>query len=452
MNFILKCTLFFLPLFAQTVDVSKEQALQGPAWMQEGVIYSLFVRDFSPTGDFDGVTEKLTDLKQLGVTIVWLLPIHPIGKQNKKGSLGSPFSIQDYYAIDPAYGTKADLKKLIQKAHELGLKVIIDAVLNHTAWDSILMKNPQFYKRNAQNQITSPLPDWSDVAALNYSNPKVRSYMIDMLKYWLKEFDLDGFRFDAASFIPLDFWEQVRGELHQVKSDILMLGEEDQPEALVKAFDLDYDWRLEEVLNDVMTNGAPATKSLQSVLAHEKEIFPQNAWHLRFLDNHDKKRAITRFGEKGTLAASLFIFTLRGVPLLYNGMEVGNPSESTGPALFEKLPIFWKSKEIRPEFLYFYQQVIVLRKNHPALREGETVWLTNSAPSRVVTYLRKTDQEELLIAINLSNRPFTGTVDIENGKEFEDLTSALTSAPLENQTPSPILSLKAWEYRVFKTR
>jgi cyclomaltodextrinase len=316
-----------------------DEALQGPAWAREGVIYSVFPRVFSPTGDLPGVTAKVEELHQLGVTTLWLLPIHPIGEEKRKGTLGSPYSIRDYYAIDPAYGTKEDFKRLVARAHQVGMKIIMDAVLNHTAWDSVLMKYPAFYLHK-DGEIIPPVEDWSDVAALNYQNPDVRAYMIKMLKYWVQEFNIDGFRFDAASMIPLDFWEEVRTELHQIKPDIFLLGEEDVPEALVKAFDMDYAWKFEAALTDILMKGASATPTLKAALEEERVTFPRRSWHLRFSDNHDKERAVVRFGKEAALAASALIFTLDGIPLLYNGMEVGSSAESHPPALFDKVPIF----------------------------------------------------------------------------------------------------------------
>lgn len=434
---------------ASAVDYAKEQALQGPKWVGDGVVYSVFPRNFSPDGTLNGVTEGLENIKNLGATIVWLMPIQSLGQKLKKGTIGSPYAIHDYYAVNPDYGSKDDLKKLVSRAHQLGLKVILDAVVNHTAWDSVLMKNPKFYKHDANGRIMPPMPEWSDVAALDYSNQAVRVYILDMLKYWLKEFDIDGYRFDAASLVPMDFWKEVRRELLRVKSDIMLLGEEDLPEGLAVAFDVDYAWDFEAALNDVMTNGAPATETLQTVLNKEKSTFPRGSLHLRFSDNHDKKRAIARFSEKGALAASALIFTLDGVPLIYNGMEVGDTSESTDPALFEKIPIFWKTAQIRPEFASFYPMIIALRKQHPSLRDGEMEWLKNSDESRIATYVRRNKEEGFLIAINFSNRPFEGTVETDGGK-YQDLTPSLTSTPIKDGTTAfPALSLKPFEFRIY---
>src|SRR6476659_8377048 len=224
-------------------DVSKEPARTTRDWVRDGVIYEIYPRAFSAEGNFKGVTARLDNLKQLGVTILWLMPIHPIGQEKKKGTIGSPYAVRDYYAINPDYGTKQDLQQLISEAHRRGMKVIIDIVANHTSWDSVLMKHPEFYKHDAKGNITYPY-DWFDIAALNYESQQLRRYMTDMLKHWIREFDLDGFRCDVAGEVPTDFWENARRELEQIKPDIVMLAEAHKAELSVNAFDLDYSWPL----------------------------------------------------------------------------------------------------------------------------------------------------------------------------------------------------------------
>ncbi|MDX6558015.1 MAG: cyclomaltodextrinase / maltogenic alpha-amylase / neopullulanase, partial [Blastocatellia bacterium] len=216
-NLAVLCLAFSLPIgvaFAQTPprDFSKEAARPAHDWVRDAVIYEVYERDFSAEGNFKGITAQLDRLKALGVTIVWLMPIHPIGQEKKKGTIGSPYAVRDYYGINPDYGTKDDLKKLIAEAHRRGMKVIIDIVANHTAWDSVLMKHPDWYKHDASGKITYPY-DWFDIAALNYNSAELRRYMTDMLKYWIHEFDLDGFRCDVAGEVPTDFWENARAEL-----------------------------------------------------------------------------------------------------------------------------------------------------------------------------------------------------------------------------------------------
>jgi len=441
-------------------DFSKETARRTPAWVRDGVVYEIFPRNFSPQGNFDGVTAELDRLKQLGVDILWLMPIHPTGRERAKGTIGSPYAVRDYYAVNPDYGTPADFKRLVSEAHRRGLKVIIDIVANHTSWDSVLIGKPDFYTRDAAGKIIPPVADWADVADLNYDNPTLRAYMTDVLKFWLREYDLDGFRCDVAGMVPTDFWEAARAELERVKPDIFLLAEWHEPELLIKAFDADYSWPLHHAMSDVLMGTQPATR-VRAAWEEERAKWPRGALHLRFSDNHDERRAIARFGERAALAASALMFTLDGLPLVYNGMEVGDTTESGAPALFERLPIFWRIAERRPEFPRFYKQIIELRRGSLALRRGALEWLRNSDEARVVTYLRRAGEEEMLIAINFSNRPFAGTVEFAFGAAFADVTPDL-APPLPPDAPAPehrprartvglpALALDAWGYRIFR--
>jgi glycosidase len=377
-------------------------------WVRDGVIYEIYPRAFSQQGNFNAITARLDELKDLGVTILWLMPIHQIGQEKKKGTIGSPYAVRDYYGINPDYGTADDLKKLVREAHARGLKVIIDIVANHTSWDSVLMKHPEFYKRDAEGRITYPY-DWYDIAALNYGNQELRRYMTDMLKHWIREFDLDGFRCDVAGEVPTDFWENARRELEQIKPDIVMLAEAHKAELSVSAFDLDYSWPLHSALTNILQHGARAS-DLRVEWEKEVKAWPKGALHMRFSDNHDERRAIARFGEPAALAASAFVFTLDGVPMIYNGMEVGDTTESGAPALFEKLPIFWAIAERRKEFPVFYKNIMALRRASAALRRGTLKWVRNSDESRVVSFVRRAGNEKVLVAINFSNRPFLGSV------------------------------------------
>src|SRR5215510_3975881 len=417
---------FVLALSAVANLVAQQPARPVRDWVRDGVIYEIYPRAFSEKGDLNAITARLDDLKKLGVTILWLMPIHPIGQEKKKGTIGSPYAVRDYYAINPDYGTADDLKRLIREAHARGLKVIIDIVANHTSWDSVLMKHPEYYKRDAQGNITYP-HDWYDIAALNYNNQQLRRYMTDMLKHWLREFDLDGFRCDVAGEVPTDFWENARRELEQIKPDIVMLAEAHKAELQVNAFDLDYSWPLHTALTNVL-QGRGRVSDLRAEWEKEVKEWPKGALHMRFSDNHDERRAIARFGEQGALAASTFVFTLDGVPMIYNGMEVGDTTESGAPALFEKLPIFWSIAERRPEFPKFYKQMIAMRKASVALRRGTLEWLRNSDEARVVTFVRRAGNDKVLVAINLSSRPFSGSVGNES------------------------LSLEAWGYRIIQKK
>ena len=440
-------------------EVSKAQARPSREWVRDGVVYEIYPRAFSSQGNFNGITARLDNLQDLGVNILWLMPIHPIGQEKKKGTIGSPYAVRDYYGINPDYGTKEDFKNLITEAHRRGMKVIIDIVANHTSWDSVMMKWPEFYEHDASGRITYP-HDWSDVAELNYGNRQLRQYMTDMLKYWIREFDLDGFRCDVAEEVPTDFWENARTELEQIKPDIVMLAEGHKAELLLKAFDFDYSWPIHSALTNLV-QGRGRASDLRAEWDKEFSEWPRGSLHLRFSDNHDERRAIARFGEPGALASSALMFTLDGVPLLYNGMEVGDTTESGAPALFEKLPIFWPIAERRPEFPRFYKQMMELRRSSNALRRGTLEWLPNSDESRVLTYLRRTKGEEVLVTINLSNRPFAGAVKSTALQGFVDVTPEV-GAPLPPDAPAPAraarkrtvelpaLTLDAWGYRIFR--
>jgi glycosidase len=318
-------------------------------------------------------------------------------------------------------------------------------VANHTSWDSVMMAHPEFYKRDANGKPLPPVPDWSDVAGLNYDNPKLRDYMIDMMKHWLKECDVDGFRCDVAYMVPTDFWEQARAELQKQKPDIMMLAEADKPELLVKAFDIDYSWPLLATMNQVLINGASAS-SIRSSWEQSNRQFPQGALHMRITDDHDEPRAVARFGIRGALAASALMFTLDGVPLIYNGMEVGDATESGDPALFEKLPIFWHPKD-RPQTWETYRSLIDLRKRYPAFREGRVAWLPNSDGASFVTFMRADSKDEFVVAINFSNRPMTATVDVKNPQEFKPVY--ITGSGESDRNQFPKLTLNGFEWQIY---
>ena len=428
-------------LFAQAAAVARK----GPAWLRDGVIYELYPRDFSAEGNFNGVTARLDELKDLGVNILWLMPVHPIGEKFRKGYYGSPYAVRDYYAVNSDYGTKDDLKRLVSEAHKRGLKVIMDIVVNHTAWDSVLMEHAEFYKHDANGKIIPPVPEWTDVAGLNYENPELRTYVITMLKYWIAQTDVDGFRCDVASMIRTSFWEEARAELVKTKPDIMMLAEANKPELLTNAFDIDYSWPLLATLNNVLIRSAPAS-DLQRSWEESIQQFPKGALHMRISDDHDEARAVARYGIRGALAASALMFSLDGVPLLYNGMEVGDATESGDPALFEKLPIFWHPKE-RPPLRDIYRDLIRLRKQNTVFQNGDVLWLRNSEPASLVTLMRLDDKDEFVTVINLSNRPIAGSVEVKNAQDFVSVrVSGMPDAPAGS---FPHFRLNGYEWRIY---
>ncbi len=454
--YLFKMKRIFTPLLAASVllaqlthaeDASHANvaARPSPAWLRTGTIYEIYPRDFSVAGNLNGVTARLDDLNVLGVNILWIMPIHPIGTKFRKGQFGSPYSISDYYAVNPDYGTLDDFKKLVAAAHQRGMKVIMDLVANHTAWDSVMMTNKNFYKQNENGKVIPPVPGWTDVAGLDYRSPALREYMIAMLKYWITETGVDGFRCDVAYMVPTDFWEQVRAALTKVKPDLMLLCEASKPELLTNAFDIDYSWPLLATMNNVFLHNAPAT-DLRKTWEESLRLFPKDSLHLRISDDHDEARAVARYGLNGALAASVLMFTLDGVPLLYNGMEVGDATESGDPALFDKLNIFWQPKE-RPPLEKIYHDLIQLRKNYPAFTNDRLIWLPNSDETKVVSFMRLDGNDEFVITINLSNRPVTTSLKVENAKDFQPVK--ISGQPDSSADSLPHFQLDGFGWRIF---
>jgi len=426
-------------------DAAPASARQSPEWLRDAVIYEVFPRAFSPTGDFKGVTAQLDRLKALGVTVLWLMPIHPMGKLKAKGTLGSPYAVRDFDAINPDYGTPNDLKQLVDSAHRRGMKVFIDIVINHTSWDSVLLeKHPDWYTHDSSGKIVPPNPDWVDVADLDWSRPALRQYMTGMLVRWLRDYGLDGFRCDYASGVPTDFWESLRPELDRVRPGLAFLAEADDPALLNKAFDIDYAWDFHHAMSEALVGTEPAS-NVRQVWQRAEARYPRGALRLRFSDNHDQLRTTGQAGLPAGLAASAVMFTLDGVPLLYNGMEVGDTTESAAPALFERMPISWEMAERRPQVNSYYRALAALRHAHPALTRGSVRWLRNSDEARVLSYERGASGESLVIAVNLSSQPWSGLVDVPAG-EYEDITpeNAQRTAAL------PGLFLAPWQFRIFR--
>ncbi len=458
---VLLLLFFFVrsPAQAQTDSNVPVVAQHVPAWMDGAIFYEIFPRDFSPTGTLNGVTARLDDLQKLGVNVLWLMPIHPIGKTHRLGTYGSVYAVSDYYAVDPDLGTKADLTRLVQAAHERHMRVILDEVADHTAWDNVMMSHPSYYKRNAAGKVLYP-HSWTDVAALNYDDPALRKYMVDMFSYWLKTFDLDGFRCDDAGDVPVMFWDEATTAMRTIRPDVLLLAEASQPDLLREDFNIDYAWPLLDTLNQVIMQGEPASAVRDTITAQQAR-FPAGSWHMLVSDDHDTRRAVVRYDAQGALAASALVFTLPGAPMLYNGMEVGDASPSTGPALFEKMPIFWRSGQIEPTFPDFYKVIIPLRESSPALRHGELVWIHNSDEAHVVTYLRRSPEETVLVAVNLSNVAFTGSLEVGAGSWKEVVLNDVAhhgeagmptadAVPPPSPEALPAISLPPFGVRLFR--
>jgi cyclomaltodextrinase len=425
-------------------DPSNLSTRKSPDWLRSAVVYEIFPRNFSQEGDLNAITARLDELKDLGVNILWLMPIHPTGEKMKKGSIGSPFAVRDFYAINPDYGTTNDFKRLIEEAHQRDMKVIVDIVAGQTSWDSVLMEqHPEFYLKDTNGVIIPPNPGWTDVAGLNYANQDVRRYMIEMMKYWLSDFGVDGFRCDVAPTVPVDFWDEARTELEKINPQVIILADAGaKPELLSKAFDVDSSWSMLYTLDAVMSGVEPANY-IQDSWEHTYQQFPNGALHLRFTDNHEQTRAVARYGMNGALAAQVLMLTLDGVPLFYNGMEVGDATESTDPALFEKMPVFWHPGG-RPPLRDIYRDLIKLRKQYAAFYNGDVIWVTNTAPGEVVSLLRQNAEDEFLVLINLSSSHVTGSVTLSNAESFEPVNISGSPNPVDTHLPDFNLGGYGW--------
>ena len=394
---------------------------RSPQWIEDGPLYEIFVRAFSEQGTFRQVEQRLDYMQDLGVSAIWLMPVYPIGQKGRKGKLGSPYSVQDYFKVNPELGTAEDLRSLINNVHRRGMHIIVDMVANHVSNDYIEMKNrPFLFARDAQGNFTREVADWSDVTDFDYSRTETRLYMKEVMKYWINTFDFDGFRCDVAGMVPTDFWEETVAELRQIKPDIYMLAEWEDPALQVRAFHSTYDWTLYHLLKDIRNGKKPAVMAVRWV-EEKRAFYPQNALPLRFIENHDEQRAAAVFGKEGFKPFIAFIFSIYGVPLIYNGQEWG---ESQKPTLFDKVHINWDKRD--DEIRAFYKKLIRLRKLHPALPSRQLTPVGNNQPDKIISFLKSAEQERILVVLNTAEKEFKIALNVNSelsGKTFRDLFS-----------------------------
>lgn len=367
-------------------------SVESPEWVQDAIIYEIFPRVFSKEGTLNAITRKLPDISSLGVNCIWLMPIHKIGLAGRKGILGSPYSIYDYFSIDPAYGSKEDLRDLVRAAHDLGIRVIMDFVANHTSNDSVLTtQHPEWFCRDCHGNIQRAGFGWDDVSQLNYfDNPELEDYMIQVGKYWIGDFDVDGFRCDVAALVPVQFWVKFRNEIKKIKSDAMLLAESHEPIHNLLAFDVTYEEELPRILEDVV-KGRKGANAIPEGLVQQEREFPRGSLRLRYLENHDLPRSANRFGFAPLGAAALLLFTLDGIPLIYNGQEIG---ELERPSLFDPSLIGWDRpyrEGIRNRLKGLYGALCALRKSHASLRRGRLSFVEamgEKKPEAAVAFVR----------------------------------------------------------------
>ena len=420
--------------------------------INKGIVYEVNVRQYSKEGSFKAVTNDIKKIKKLGVEILWLMPIHPIGKEKRKGGLGSYYSISDYKGINPEFGDAEDLKELVKVAHANDMIVIMDWVANHTAWDhSWIYNNSDYYTKGSDGEITDPINPytgeswgWTDVADLNFDNNQMRSEMIDAMKYWIEEFEVDGYRCDAAHSCPVDFWKESINELRKIKN-VFMLAESDPFNfggfELINSFEMSYNWQGHYILNEI-SKGHKSAKDLTENINRNLDIYEDDHILLNFTSNHDENTwAGTVFDRMGEsyLTMSVLTYIIPGIPLLYNGQEY---------SLSKRLGFFEKDfipKE-NTELVEFYNNLGKIKRNNKALHfSKETKFdIKNSIDDDIFILERTLNDQSFLFISNLSNE--SKSINHEIDGNYKNLQNG----ELIKLSSKQNLDFNPWEYLLLK--
>ncbi|ACT60142.1 alpha-amylase family glycosyl hydrolase [Hirschia baltica] len=376
--------------------------IEHPEWTRDAVIYQINTRQFTPEGSFKAAQAQLPRLAQMGIDIVWLMPIHPIGEVERKGELGSPYAVKDYRAVNPEFGTLEDLKAFVDAAHALDMHVILDWVANHTAWDNHLVtEHPEWYERDLRGELEpTPWVNWSDIIDLDYSQAGLRKYMTDSMRYWVEDVGVDGFRADVAGLVPLDFWETVRTELDKIKP-VFMLAEYEQRDVHAKAFDATYAWGWKETMQKIAHGDADAS-AFEWYYFENQGLWPDDAYRMLYTSNHDQnswdEAAPIMYGDAYENAIVLS-FLSEGIPLIYNGQEAFNERML---AFFERDPIAWQAHEIANLF----KRLIDLKTEQTALHNGKSgarmVGLRHNNKSQIFAFIRRNEASRVIGIFNMS--------------------------------------------------
>lgn len=431
--------------------------ISAPEWTRDAVIYQLNTRQFTPEGTFRAAQAQLPRLKALGVNIIWLMPIHPIGELNRKGTLGSPYSVRDYYGVNPEFGSKDDLKAFVDAAHAQGMHVILDWVANHTAWDNPLTReHPDWYERNWDGQFRpTTWFDWSDIIDLDYSRPEVRQYMAGAMAYWVRDFGIDGYRADVAGMVPVDFWNDVRADLDAIRP-VFMLAEWEYPELHRRAFDATYAWGWTDALRKV-AQGQGDAGPLFGWLSWDDGAWPAESMRLMGTSNHDWNAWDgTEYEMFGPLLenATVLSFVARGIPMIYNGQEGGNARRLP---FFERGPIEWPTTE-HPNAAE-YRRLIAFRDAHPALHNGRwgarPIPVVNSSHPHVLSFVRQHPAgngqpgDKVFAIFNLSGEP--QTIRFTAGPFAGDYADYRDGSAVHIDATTSI-TIPAWGHRVLTGR
>ena len=441
------------PAAAKT-DLSRQDALRSADWVRDAVLYEVYLRSFSLDEKIYRLDDRLQALKNLGINCIWLMPIQPIGEIKRKGKFGSPYSVKDYGGVNLEYGTKDMAKGLVDDAHQIGMKVILDWVADRTAWDHPWIKDhPGWYERDARGAIVSPSTGEWDTAQLDYSKPDLRKAMIEAMLSWVKAVGVDGFRCDAADRIPDDFWAEARKALTAAKPDLLLLAGGERPSHHLASFDLTYFSGLYGTFRDIAA-GKKDAQDIEETLESAEKAYPRGSLHLLFTEDHDTRRAADLFGPAAR-AFAVAAFTLQGVPSVYNGQEIG---ETHAPSLSDREPIDWKGglrkhRELRK----FYKRLLKLRASHPSITRGQRFPLAAGGGRRVLAYAQSYREDAVLVAVNCSSEPYRGSLEVPD--IFLDAKGGLAAEPVFDgdglkvkKGGKPVLELPAWGYQVWEAK
>ncbi|MEO8568503.1 MAG: alpha-amylase family glycosyl hydrolase [Ginsengibacter sp.] len=383
---------------------NKKKDFSHPKWSYSSNIYEVNLRQYTEEGTFEAFSKHLPRLKDMGVQILWFMPITPISDKDRLGSLGSYYATKNYTEANPEFGTIKDFRKLVEYAHELGFKIIIDWVANHTGNDHHwIIDHSEYYTYNENKELIH-CHGWTDVSELNYKNYEMRDAMINAMKFWIKECDIDGFRCDMAHLVPLDFWETAKEKLSKTKSNLFWLGECEVPE-YHSVFDATYTWKWMHA-SEEFYHGRMNLQSLITVLYKSVTEFPGDAFRVYFTSNHDENSwngtEFEKYGDAAQLMA-VFSCTWNGMPMIYSGQELPNRKRLK---FFEKDHIEWNGNF---ELHDFYKKLLLLHSSNDALRAGDTDVLTKivSHPDdhEIFSYLRKNDPHQVLVILNCSHEP-----------------------------------------------
>lgn len=419
---------------ANQVKNTETLPFEQAAFASDLVIYELFLRDFTPNGTFNGLQNRVEYLKDLGVNMVWLMPIHPVGIEKKKGSYGSPYAVKNYFMTNPNMGSRDQFKEMLTIIHKNKIRLIIDAVVNHTSWDNSLMtQHPEFYTKNSKGEIISPAgTNWTDVADLDYNVPALQDYMASYFSYWMNDVGIDGFRCDVAGMVPGSFWNKTISGVRLKHPDLFMLAEATEKELLMDGFNAVYSWDLYHAFQEVHA-GQKDPAAITELLFNEQISFPKNSLIMHYAENHDTERAAKTLGHTDHHLALITVFTAPGIPMIYCGEELGSTERLD---IFEKKTLILNKRHLTTYQLV--QNLIRLRKNEPALRYGELSLLSGNAS--YIGFRRITANDTLSVLINYGDS--NQFVDILSSKSLLNNSESLWSATGVRLSPKGYMILK----------